>query len=175
MLDAVTYSMRQMMGCDIHWYSETKKDGKWVCDQADSLRTEDEDTEDAYRVMNNFPGRQRDYWFFALLNHVRGEWLWSFPEQPDQEEGLPDDLSAEVKEMVEKDRGDGHSHGMRTRAELKAKLEEIRVLRAEQLITPDNDYGQVLAHHMTRLEEVLGNLNSPVPDSDQRIVFWFDN
>lgn len=92
-MDALSYLMKGAhMGCDIHWYSETKRNGQWECDQADTFELlEDEDN---YPDMANFPGRDRDYWFFGLLQPgVRSRWDWSFPER----EVIPDDLSKEVK------------------------------------------------------------------------------
>ena len=159
------------MGCDIHWYSETKQDGKWVCDQAGSFEIEGEDTEDAYPAMNNFPDRGRDYWMFGLLQPgVRSSWDWSFSERElDQ-----DTVSEQVKKIIEHWGSDGHSHGFVTRAEILDKIEELKKLRAEHLINPQEN-SLVLQHHLKRLEECLGHLTSDVPDDDQRIVFFFDN
>lgn len=160
------------MGCDIHWNSETKKDGKWVCDQAVVKPTwADEDDEPQ---AEDFPDRGRDYWLFGLLaNGVRSNWAWSFPYQ----NAVPDDLSPEVAKRIEHDGGDGHSHGVHTRAELIAKVEELKLKRAELLITADgqNNEPQACAHHLEQLEQIIGNLDADVPAEDQRLVFWFDN
>ena len=158
------------MGCDIHWWSETKKDGAWVCDQAASLITEDEGTDEEYTSMDNFPNSSRDYWFFGLLNRVRGEYSWSFPEQWD----VPDDISEEVRNMLDSWGSDGHSLGSLTRADLKAKLQEMYHLRVGHLINPQGDT-RVLHHHSMRLEQTISDLSADVPDEDQRIVFCFDN
>lgn len=172
-LDALTYVTKlkgAFMGCDIHWHSETKKDGQWECDQAASFAIEDEGTPDAYVSMDDFPDRGRDYWLFGLLQPgVRSTWDWSFPERD-----APDDLSSEVKQRIESYGQDGHSHGYVTRAELQAKLEELRIKRAEHLIMPSSDT-EALHHHISRINQLLSDLNADVPDTDQRIVFWFDN
>ena len=82
------------MGCDIHWHSETLKEGRWVCDQADSHELDEfhseyyADAEPHYKL-DNLPGRERNYWFFGLLsNGVRTSWPFSFDSK-----GPPDDVS----------------------------------------------------------------------------------
>lgn len=170
------------MGCDIHWHSETRVDGNWTCDQAATLTREMEDYGDGEQEridMDDFPGRSRDYWFFGLLNTgVRTDWPWSFQYTCD----IPDDVSPEVAELVKQWGEDGHSQGVRTRAELKAKLEELKPIQAELLINPppaDEAYkAQVPAHHIERLTKVIADmqaLSPEVSDDDHRIVFWFDN
>lgn len=176
------------MGCDLHWYSETKHhrtpdspDYEWICDQANTFKVEKEDYGDGdgdSRVdMDDLPGRSRDYWFFGLLNcGVRTSWPWSFPYS-DGIEGPPEDCSKEVKQIADQWDSDGHSHGSLTRAQLKAKLAEVKLKQAELLIAPGDQphFGQAAQHHFTRLTEVLACLTSDVPDEDQRVVFWFDN
>jgi hypothetical protein len=159
------------MGCDIHWNSETKVDGKWVCDQIETKPYEDEDAE-----LEDMPGRSRDYWLFGLLaKGVRREWPWSFPYQNQ----LPADCSPEVRKRSDGWDSDGHSHGSWTRAQLIAKKESFKTLRAEYLITPLDEetkhYPEALSHLDNRLEEIIGYLDAKVPDTDQRIVFFFDN
>lgn len=153
------------MGCDIHWYSETKRDGEWRCDQRVE-RNEFDDME-----LDDFPNRHRDYTWFGLLQpDVRTFWTWSFPERIE----VPSDLSPEVREEIESWAGDGHSHGHLTRAELKNKLTELKVLAAKHLIEPTEET-EALLHHIQRLEQTIANLSSNVPDTDQRIIFFFDN
>lgn len=161
------------MGCDIHWNSETKRDGVWVCDQEIKQAKYGEPGEMA---LEDLPGRGRDYWWFGLIaKGVRSTWDWSF----DYQDQIPEDLSPEVAKRVEDDGSDGHSHGTLTRAELKEKLEEFKPIRAEYLIAPpegdDRYLVEAAAHLSERLEEVIGYLTSDVPDEDQRIMFWFDN
>ena len=164
------------MGCDIHWHSETKKDGVWVCDQADTLTMESYgygDDPQQYPEMENFPGRHRDYWFFGLLNNgVRTDWPWSFPYTCD----IPEDVSSEVRALVERWADDGHSQGARTQAELIAKLEELKLARAQLLIDPIEDVSVMNVDHLIyRLEEVLRNLGETDTPENRRLVFWFDN
>ena len=163
------------MGCDIHWHSETKRNGQWECDQAHTFEIEKEDfgNNDVrdYINMADFPDRGRDYWLFGLLQPgVRSSWDWSFPERIE----IPEDLSKEVKAVWDQWDVDGHSHGYLTRAEIKAKLEELKKHRAMHLIDP-RDSTQVLMHHVERLESILEDMTSDVPDTDQRLVFCFDN
>lgn len=163
------------MGCDIHWHSETRKDGVWVCDQADSftINPPEYDGGREYPEMDDFPGRTRDYWFFGLLNNgVRTNWPWSFPYTCD----IPRDMSSEVRAVVEYWDEDAHSQGARTQAELQAKLAELIHARAEMLINPLPDASMANIDHLIyRLQEVLGALGSEVPAEDRRLVFWFDN
>lgn len=161
------------MGCDIHWYSETRRDGKWVCDQAASLINENDvdDVEDPRYDMDNFPHRSRDYWFFGLLaDRVRCTWPWSFPQKE-----LPEDVSNEVKRISDQWDCDGHSHSYLSRDELKTKLEELRLERAKNLIADVGTNAMQIDHLISRLEGTVADLNAEVPDEDQRIVFWFDN
>ena len=173
-MDALVYGTSIMkgpkMGCDIHWYSETKQNGEWVCDQAETFYIEDEGTEDAYNSMDNFPDRGRDYWWFGFIQPgVRSSWDFGFDES-----SLPEDLSEHVQKMVDGYGVDGHSHGHLTRAELKAKLVELAETRTRMLINPTEELG-ALKHLAQRLEKTISNLTSDVPDEDQRIVFFFDN
>lgn len=173
--DALIYGFSMMketpMGCDIHWYSETRqKDGTWACDQAPSFKIEDKGTDDEDFDMDSLPGRSRDYTFFGLLNQVRTNWDWSFEERA----SIPHDTSSHIAQMYGRWGSDAHSAGYLTREELKAKLEELKPLRAANLISPTKK-GEVLIHHAKRLEDTIDNLSSDVPDSEQRIVFWFDN
>lgn len=156
------------MGCDIHWHSETKKNGIWKCDQAESFQLlEDEDN---HPDMDNFPNRNRDYWKFGLLQQVRSVFDWSFDERI----GFPDDASPEVRQVFEAWGSDAHSEGYRTREELKTKLEELRLMKTQQLISP-NENKLAIDHNFACLENMISNLSSNVPDNNQRIVFWFDN
>lgn len=161
------------MGCDIHWHSETKVDGEWVCDQANTRTVEVYEEGTPHIGLENFPHRGRNYWLFGLLNPEcgRSEWPWSF-----EPKGEPEDSSAEVQEQIREWGADGHSHSYLTRAELKAKLGEIHLARAELLITPGGmQYSEGANHLMQRLHEIISSLNAAVPDEDQRLVFWFDN
>lgn len=170
------------MGCDIHWHSETLKEGRWTCDQAATLTREMEDYGDGEQErieMDDFPGRTRDYWFFGLLaSGVRSDWEWSFPYQ----NAIPEDLSPEVAELLKQWGEDAHSYGTLTRAELLAKLEELKTIQAEMLINPpvtDRAYlMQIPPHHIERLIKVIADMRelaAEAADDDHRIVFWFDN
>lgn len=158
------------MGCDIHWYSETKKDGKWECDQAASFE-KDEDPDYEHHDMHNFPNRGRDYWLFGLLANVRVDIPYGF-----EAKGIPEELSPEVGTIFAEWDSNGHSHSYLTREELKAKLAELAPKRTELLLAPAQEYTMMMIqHHIGRLEEIIRNLNADVPDSDQRIIFCFDN
>ena len=155
------------MGCDIHWYSESKKNGDWICDQKDSFidnKTEGID-------LDYFPNSHRDYWFFGLLSEgVRCDFDAAFPAK-----GFPEDASIEVAALYRQWDCDAHSSSWLTRQELKDKLQEFAVIRTELLIKPIADESEMAAHHVKRLQETISNLTAEVPDTDHRIVFWFNN
>ena len=164
------------MGADIHWYSETKKEGKWYADTASSFRINDEDPSCVETELDGFPNRIRDYWFFGLLQPcVRTEWKWSFPEHVK----FPTDASSEVRDMFKSWEGDAHSEGFLTGQDLKTKLSELKLLQAEHLISPIVEI-EALQHHIKRLNQTLDTLkidcrDEGVADENRRIVFWFDN
>ena len=167
------------MGCDIHWYSEHRENGNWVCDQAGSFviqKSEYEDDRD-YPEMQDFPGRQRDYWFFGFLNSdVRSHWEYSFEGKGD----IPD-CSPEVQAKLDYWEQDAHSHSWLTRKELEDKLALLVKLKVELLIAPRDPLKlrvEHVAHHIDRLSKTIANLKAVWPEAapeDQRIVFWFDN
>ena len=155
------------MGCDLRWWSETRKDGQWHCDQKDTFI---DDPKDGVG-MDYLPGYRRDYRWFGLLADVRTGWGYSF-----QLKGIPEELSPEVKKIFDHWDCDGHSHSYLTRAELKGKLEELGHQRVELLLqAPANREMEVAQHLITRLTETLSQLSAAVPDTDQRIIFCFDN
>ena len=157
------------MGCDIHWYSETKRNGVWVCDQADSFAVLVEEDNDIQ--LDDFPHRSRDYWFFGFIqDDVRSSWPWSFP----QRFKVPDDCSKEIAINFKSWGEDAHSEGYLTRAEMKDKLHALKGLQTQHLIAPE-ETTEALNWHATKLAKVIADLDSDVPDENQRIIFWFDN
>jgi hypothetical protein len=160
------------MGCDIHWFSETKKDGKWQCDQFGLLADVREGGEEGdLMYFDNFFDEERDYWLFGLLADVRASFPWNISAM-----GLPNDVSPEVREQADEWGVDGHSHSFLTRSALKNKLVELQLARAELLIAPRGQHDVQAADHLIkRLTNIISNLSSSVADEDQRIVFWFDS
>lgn len=166
------------MGCDIHLFSETRKAGVWTCDQADGVTRESEDygsgPEERLEMSDMYEHSGRDYWLFGFLNKgVRSEFDWSFPYRDE----FPDDASELLAELKSQEGEDAHSASFFSRAELLDKHEELKLKRAEYLIAPpaQTHWAEVLAHHITCLEGLIGALDAAVPAADQRIVFWFDN
>lgn len=160
------------MGCDIHWYSETRNPltKKWECDQAESFTEVRDDLEYAFYDMNNFPGRHRDYWWFGFLQPgVRTEWDFGLPPTE-----LPEDMSTEVSAIVVRWDSDVHSGGSHTRAALKAHREVLARICVEELIRPTEDV-EAVKHLLQRLDETIAHLGDSVPDEDHRIIFFFDN
>lgn len=104
------------MGCDIHFYVEVRKDGKWV--SADTWEVEDGDRSNYDHAF--YSGR--NYNLFSLLADVRSE---SGAEPFSSPRGIPDDSCLEIKEVVEQWGRDGHSHSHFTLAELMAQDWEL--------------------------------------------------
>ena len=155
------------MGADIHLYSESKVEGQWLCDQAASLHWETTEfgsgEQYSYPVMDS-PYINRNYHLFGALALVRTE--WEFSQEP---RGLPEDISAEVSEMADHWKDDGHSHSYWSVTELKALATRLMVQ------TEDTD-GHATSGVLRGLQDILQGLPAPPEGTtDQRIVFWFDN
>jgi hypothetical protein len=151
------------MGCDIHLYSETKRNGRWMADKAATFFQGKEDPEDTYETTtleDSYEGG-RNYRLFGLLAGVRCSWPFSFEER-----GLPDDMSDQVKKLSDSWEGDAHSHSWLTRQELQHKATEL-------MISPEEG-AHMCAGYLQSLLADLPVTDNPDP-SEQRIVFWFDN
>jgi hypothetical protein len=160
------------MGCDIHWYSETRVNGEWVADTKDSF-TEYVESDFFTEEMDEFPFGGRDYWMFGLLNAVRTEWEWSFPYST----FFPEDASKEVATLHKSWDSDAHSASQLNRKNLKAKFEELASLLTKHLLL-DDGLIKVLTHQRTILEKIIDEMEEISPnadDADHRLVFWFDN
>lgn len=150
------------MGCDIHLYSETKKNGIWVADKANSYvpHTNAEEDAEGYPTLDESYDHGRNYWLFGLLNpSVRTDWPWSFDEQ-----GFPEDASPEIATTYNHWGDDAHSPNHLTREQLQIKATEL-------LIEPDPD----AKTHSGYLVALVAGLPECTDPSQQRIVFWFDN
>lgn len=107
------------MGCDIHVYTEVKKnvDGKtkWVCSdhfKKNSYYGTDE-YEKEWDVCNIYD--DRNYALFAILADVRN---YGDNKPITEPKGLPKDCCQETKAEYERWDGDGHSHSWYTLKEL---------------------------------------------------------
>lgn len=143
------------MGCDIHAYSETRRNGKWEADHG-HLASKDEDD----WISLPSVGNGRDYWLFTTLAGVRGEEEWSFNDR-----GFPIDASDPVRAIYEQWGSDAHTPSYLNMAELKAKCAEI------MLIGTSDAQG-----YLESLTDFISTI-TPTTDvlEDQRVVFWFDN
>jgi hypothetical protein len=124
------------MGCDIHIFSETKIEGKWVCNEP--FEVQDVGTEDEYI---DVPYDQqfysgRDYDLFGVLAGVRHDSLQEF-----EVKGFPDDASPEIKRKFTSWDCDAHTPSYITLEELKSFLETVKcrtfkisgMMKADQL------------------------------------------
>lgn len=143
------------MGCDIHAYSETKRNGAWEADKGDQAVKD----EDSWMSMPKV-GNGRDYWLFTILAGVRGESPWDFSDK-----GFPEDASAILEDLYGQWGDDAHTPSYLTMKELKEKCVELMLDGSKDAL----DY----------LESLKGFLDTITPTTDvledQRVVFWFDN
>lgn len=133
------------MGCDIHWFNEVRRDGKWI--------------------MTGEVRVSRHYDLFGALAGVRMPHLAHIPPR-----GLPDDVSNGVKEMSDLYGFDGHSH---TYLSLKEVARAIaQVTDDPDKYECGTIWGKdSLLSVMRERAEVYGDDDS----SNVRAVFWFDN
>ena len=166
------------MGCDIHLYSETRREGKWVCNQADQATRETEDFGDGPKEWLDLPDMReyssRDYWLFGLLNQgVRTNWDWAWPYQ----DKFPEEASELLTELKKQEGEEAHSASYFNVTELKDKVAELKLKRAEYLIQPptNTQWAEAVPYHIDKLQALIDQFDPTLPDKDQRIVFWFDN
>lgn len=146
------------MGCDIHLYSETKRDGKWVADKADTFKSIQEGDYTYIEMEPSYSGR--NYFLFGLLcKDVRTGWEWSFEQR-----GVPEDVSTEIAQNITQYDNDGHSHSWLTVPELKAKATELLLSNTSEAFE--------LCDYLKELIDGLPQVEDP---TQQRVVFFFDN
>lgn len=119
--------METYVGCDIHFYVERLVNGKW--------ESADKWTPDQYAEADEKPlaldydnsfYHDRNYDLFAILADVRNGQGFAGCDTGDgfvpisEQRGLPDDVTAIVKEQSDNYGCDGHSHSWLTVAELLA-------------------------------------------------------
>lgn len=114
------------MGCDIHMYAEVNKDGKW--EKVGNIFDNpwyNPDYESKWNTpKTDEPYTERNYDLFAILANVRnGYGFAGVPtgsgfEPISMPRGLPEDVSAEIKELADEWGRDGHSHSYLILSEL---------------------------------------------------------
>ena len=114
------------MGCDIHFYTETKTDGRWQpADQWEPNEYAGEEGETDLRVpYEKAFYHDRNYNLFAILADVRNGRGFAGCDTGDgfvpidDPRGLPEDVTDLVKADADRWGDDGHSHSWFTVAEL---------------------------------------------------------
>lgn len=138
------------MGCDIHIHVEFKRD-MYICSDADNkpqyekrwlcgdyfkvnpYYTEGNDDGEKPLVLVGFCDN-RNYSRFAVLADVRNYGSTAYIAEP---RGLPDDVTAEVKEDSDYWDVDGHSHSYFTLKELLDFQKDIKPLKYRGMISPE--------------------------------------
>lgn len=111
------------MGCDIHLYVEVRQADGGVWKTADAWRTEEWDPNDIYVPYDQQYYSGRNYNLFAILANVRNGDGFGVdrgdPFNPISEpRGIPEDSCPQIKYIVERWNGDGHSSSYFTLQEL---------------------------------------------------------
>jgi len=141
------------MGCDIHTYTEVKKDGKWV--MVSPYFTPECIGGHVYEARGAFDAR--NYRLFGILAGVRS----GGPCMTKEPRGFPADASDSVKFEYEHWGPDAHTPSYVTLAELVA-------------YRWDRSYvGDLVLTHVDDLKEWV--TNGKFDYDDVRVVFWFDN
>lgn len=164
------------MGCDIHLFTEKKVNGKWA-DQNTDLEVD------------------RNYDLFSILADVRN---YNNIVPISEPKGIPADADEPFKKESDRMDDDGHSHSYLTLQELLDYLpnvsdkqsgmisaEQAERLEAGELPTSwsrsTSTPGYVYREWQSRdesLQDVVNKLNDlkgDLPETDIRIVFFFDN
>ena len=191
------------MGCDIHIFSETKKDGVWVNNEEFVEELFDGEEPYIHVPYDDQFYNGRDYNLFGVLAGVRAEDLQQF-----EVKGFPADASPLVAKNYESWGVDAHTPSYLTLEELKAlKLDDTKVsvtgmmkstqweMLRDSISTGTPDWGLLYPHcgwtngkDYTEFQ-VMVPIKVLVDDSferflscfdhlgegEHRVVFWFDN
>ena len=159
------------MGCDIHLAFERKVKGTWVPVKFKNEYLEDDGREFTARV--SYPGRS--YTLFNILsfndcrvNRAHLNFVW-------EPRGIPEDVSDLVKK--ESDSPDFHTHSYLTLSEMKKAIQTEKVLSAYDTKTENitDPWKGELAGFYEWCKTKADAFLPKVPESQIRIVFWYDN
>lgn len=154
------------MGCDIHPYTEFKKDGQWVTGDVWRVSVEDreERTNPVPKVPNRYSiPRRRHYTWFGFLAGVRNN---EFPQAVERR-GMPDDCCPEVRARENAEASDAHSHSWITLAEMDEAFQRLSREDQDYIREPYWDVRRFLLD--TKFEYGVALMDHV------RMVFWFDN
>lgn len=189
------------MGCDIHLYTEKRREDKWH--NCDNWRLDCEGDFQIYPLLG-----QRNYDLFAVLANVRN---YGETEYIDKPRGIPEIVSPQVQKEYEKWHGDGHSHSWFSLAELRQwqdnhptvkhrglvsrqaadRLDQQGILPRSwcqgssdrslvwrtwfEMYSPLDELIERLERRMKEVFWLFGDSWPAKLERDIRIVFWFDN
>ena len=160
------------MGCDIHAYREHKINGRWFSSDnwhEDASAYEEDSSKDLHMAVtwNNHTG-SRNYAAFGLLASVRTEYDYSI-----EAKGMPDDVSHLVNGDYLRWDVDAHTPSYITKLE----IIELRI-RLKLVVQPPTEDSHSQDRYLDSLLKSLDDINGWIympEESEQRIVFWFDN
>jgi hypothetical protein len=160
------------MGCDIHLNYEIKTvDGwkfhDWQAKYQTGTYHDGERMIDWNNAFDDVLCSGRNYYLFAFLANVRNHYIYVDPISKPR--GLPDDVTADVKQLSDSYGEDGHSHSWLTLAEL-IEFDYSRKVNSDGDCI--NTYEDVLGIWWFQL---LTYLNETFGVDNVRLVFWFDN
>ena len=155
------YGGELVMGCDIHVHHEVKnKEGHWQSSDEWTEKKEDyDDTHYWETKKSNYVCR--DYNLFgAIAGNLRRDIPESLPIN-----GFPSNASFEVKREYEIWEHDGHSHCVRTIAELEDLVNILPVFLLHDTV-----------YVVPSIVELIEQFKlADIPSDQQRLVYWFDN
>lgn len=158
------------MGCDIHLALERNLKGKWI--PVKFVNEYKEDDGDDFTAMFSYPGRSYGLFNILSFNECRVDrnqlnFVW-------EERGFPDDVSDMVKKTS--DSSDYHTHSYLTLSEMKKAIQTQNVLmvyEVEQGIT--DPWKGELAGFYEWVQSKAKVMLPGVPESQIRLLFWYDN
>jgi len=156
------------MGCDLHMYPESFRDGKWESDDIWSpSRWMDEDGGEEIQVAYERQFYQgRYYLLFGVIAGVRNPTY----QVCEPKLKIPDDCDHRIKNEYESWGINAHTPSYLTVKELEDVLSSVNA----GIIVCEADHVEALNSVRLIIEEWIEKLKS-YKGSDHRVVFWFDN
>lgn len=175
------------MGCDIHIFTEVKKNGSWRRSTDEVFTLDKFDQEYHKKEKGTDPFDWRSYGMFGFLAGVRN---YSCVPGFECKQGLPEDVTDKVRLEFDNMDGDAHSPSYLTAEELigfdyDKKFSDRRTTKEERpgyfngahVVSEEEgaktSFREFLGEFfMTHVQE-LKTLSEQYEDA--RVVFWFDN
>ena len=154
----------QQMITQMRIFSETKIQGEWRADTAQTYEADEANRFGWVAARMKSVDHPQDYALFGLLvDGVRMSWPWSFHER-----GFPEDASPEVQSLCKSWGVDGYGHSH-------LSLQELSELATTLMLDTRPEAGSLLASLMQLIRSVSTAHELRVDPEDRRVVLWFDS